>query len=269
MLCTATGSSKSAISPKSKKNTSVIYFSVFYSVIVGQILYEMFDNTIFYWIIFGVLMLLSFIVSRALQSYFNKCAKILTNEGITGKEVAEKMLYDNGIYDVKVVSTGGSLTDHYNPVDKTINLSYEVYNGNSVTAAAVAAHETGHAVQHAHSYVWLAMRSKLVPPVNFVSRWIQWVLLAGILLVNIFPYFLLAGIVLFALTTLFSFITLPVEINASKRALVWMNSSNITTSQTHSKAEKCLRLAAYTYVIAALSSLATLMYYILVYNRRS
>ena len=221
-------------------------------------------QTITIWIIFGALMLLSFIVSRALQSYFNKCSKILTNDGLTGKEVAEKMLYDNGIYDVKVVSTGGSLTDHYNPANKTINLSYEVYNGNSVTAAAVAAHETGHAVQHAHSYIWLSLRSKLVPVVNVSSRWVQWVLLAGILL-----YLLLAGIVLFGLTTLFSFITLPVEINASRRALVWMNSSNITTSQTHPKAEKCLRMAAYTYVIAALSSLATLLYYVLIYSRRS
>lgn len=226
-------------------------------------------ETITIWIIFGALMLLSFIVSRSLQSYFNKCAKILTNEGITGKEVAERMLYDNGISDVQVVSTGGSLTDHYNPANKTINLSHEVYYGNSVTAAAVAAHETGHAVQHAHSYYWLTMRSKLVPAVSFVSKWIQWVLLAGILLVRIFPHLLLVGIVLFALTTLFSLITLPVEINASRRALVWMNSSNITSSQTHPQAEKCLRLAAYTYVIAALSSLATLLYYIMVYNRRS
>lgn len=229
----------------------------------------MFDNTLIYWIIFGVLMLLSFIVSRSLQSYFNKCSKILTNDGLTGREVAEKMLHDNGIYDVQVLSTSGMLTDHYNPTTKTINLSQEVYYGNSVTAAAVAAHETGHAVQHAHSYIWLSLRSKLVPTVSFVSRWIQWILLAGILLVNIFPHLLLVGIVLFALTTLFSFITLPVEINASRRALVWMNSSNITIPETHPKAEKCLRLAAYTYVIAALSSLATLMYYILVYSRRS
>ncbi len=214
-------------------------------------------------------MLLSYIVSSALQSYFKKCSKILTNDGLTGKDVAEKMLHDNGIYDVQVVSTGGSLTDHYNPANKTINLSHDVYYGNSVTAAAVAAHETGHAVQHAHSYYWLTMRSKLVPPVSFVSRWIQWVLLAGILLVNIFPQLLLVGIVLFALTTLFSFVTLPVEINASRRALVWLNSSNITSVETHPKAEKALRLAAYTYVIAALSSLATLMYYIMVYSRRS
>ena len=229
----------------------------------------MINDTILYWIIFGLLMLLSFIVSRALQSYFNKCSKILTNEGITGREVAEKMLYDNGIYDVKVVSTGGLLTDHYNPADKTINLSYEVYNGNSVTAAAVAAHETGHAVQHAHSYIWLSLRSKMVPTVNIASRWMQWILLAGMLLVNIFPYLLLVGIALFGLTTLFSFITLPVEINASRRALVWMNSSNITIPETHPKAEKCLRLAAYTYVIAALSSLATMLYYVLIYSRRS
>lgn len=226
-------------------------------------------QTITIWIIFGVLMLLSYIISSALQSYFKKCSKILTNDGLTGKDVAEKMLHDNGIYDVQVVSTGGSLTDHYNPANKTINLSHDVYYGNSVTAAAVAAHETGHAVQHAHSYYWLTMRSKLVPPVSFVSRWIQWVLLAGILLVNIFPQLLLVGIVLFALTTLFSFVTLPVEINASRRALVWLNSSNITSVETHPKAEKALRLAAYTYVIAALSSLATLMYYILVYSRRS
>ena len=172
------------------------------------------------------------------------------------------MLYDNGIYDVKVVSTGGLLTDHYNPANKTINLSYEVYNGNSVTAAAVAAHETGHAVQHAHSYIWLSLRSKLVPTVNIASRWMQWILLAGMLLVNIFPYLLLVGIALFGLTTLFSFITLPVEINASRRAVAWLESAGITNYETKPMAQDSLKWAAYTYVIAAIGSLATLFYYI-------
>jgi Zn-dependent membrane protease YugP len=158
------------------------------------------------------------------------------------------------------------LTDHYNPADKTINLSQEVYNGRSISSAAVAAHECGHAVQHAKAYAWLGLRSNLVPVVSFASKWVQWILLAGILMVRTFPALLLAGIILFALTTLFSFITLPVEIDASRRALAWLSNAGITSSQNHDKAQDALKWAAYTYVIAALGSLATLLYYIMIFT---
>ena len=184
------------------------------------------------------------------------------------KEVAEKMLHDNGIYDVRVTSTPGMLTDHYNPANKTVNLSEGVYGSNSVAAAAVAAHECGHAVQHARAYAPLKMRSALVPVVQFSSSIMTWVLLGGILMVNTFPQLLLAGVCLFAMTTLFSFITLPVEINASHRALVWLSKAGITNSYNHQAAEDALRSAAYTYVVAALSSLATLVYYIMIYMGR-
>ena len=220
------------------------------------------------WIIFGAFALLSYLISNRLESKFKKYSKIPMNYGMTGKDVAKKMLYDNDIHDVKVVSTQGTLTDHYNPATKTINLSHDVYYGNSVAAAAVAAHETGHAVQHATAYSWLQMRSSLVPIVSFASQWVQWVLLAGILLINIFPNLLLIGICLFALTTLFSIVTLPVEVNASKRALVWLNTHNITSPNTHGYAEDALRWAAYTYFVAALTSLATLIYYIFIYLGR-
>jgi hypothetical protein len=188
--------------------------------------------------------------------------------GMTGRGVAEKMLRDNGIYDVKVKSVEGELTDHYNPVNKTVNLSHDVYYGNHIAAGAVSAHECGHAIQHAEAYAWLRMRTFLVPVESFASNWVQWVLLAGVLLINTFPQLLLAGIVLFALTTLFSFITLPVEINASQRALVWLNTAGITSSETQPKAQDALRWAAYTYVVAALGSLATLLYYIFIYLGR-
>lgn len=220
------------------------------------------------WIIFGVFALASYLISNRLESKFKKYSKIPMNYGMTGREVAEKMLRDNDIYDVKVVSISGTLTDHYNPATKTINLSNGVYNSNSVAAAAVAAHETGHAVQHATAYSWLQMRSSLVPVVSFASHWVQWVLLAGILLIGIFPKLLLVGICLFAVTTLFSIITLPVEVNASKRALVWLNTHNVTSPNTHGYAEDALRWAAYTYFIAALTSLATLVYYIMIYLGR-
>ena len=187
---------------------------------------------------------------------------------MTGRDVAEKMLRDNGITGVKIGSVEGQLTDHYNPVNKTINLSKEVYFGNSIAAAAVAAHECGHAVQHAKAYSMLKMRSALVPVVSFASHWVQWILLAGILMVNTFPQLLLAGIILFAIMTLFSFITLPVEINASHRALVWLRNSGITDYQTQGYAFDALKWAAYTYVIAALSSLATLLYYVMIYLGR-
>lgn len=188
--------------------------------------------------------------------------------GMTGRDVAIKMLQDNGIYDVQVTSTQGMLTDHYNPANKTVNLSEGVYASNSVMAAAVAAHECGHAVQHARAYAPLTMRSKLVPVVTFASQWVSWLILGGILLLNSFPQLLLGGIILFAMTTLFSFITLPVEIDASKRALVWLSSSGITNSYNHAQAEDALKSAAYTYVVAALGSLATLIYYIMIYMGR-
>ena len=207
-------------------------------------------------------------VQMNLQSKFKKYSKIPTGNGMTGADVALKMLHDNGIYDVTVTHTPGHLTDHYNPANKTVNLSEGVYNSNSIMAAAVAAHECGHAVQHARAYAPLTMRSKLVPVVSFASNIMTWVLLAGILMLNSFPQLLLAGIILFAMTTLFSFITLPVEINASKRALVWLSNSGITNSYNHAQAEDALRSAAYTYVVAALGSLATLIYYIMIFLGR-
>jgi Zn-dependent membrane protease YugP len=218
-----------------------------------------------YWIIFIVFMLLSWVVSARLKSKFRSYSKMPIASGLTGRDVAEKMLRDNGVTDVTVHSVQGELTDHYNPLKKTINLSREVYSGTSVAAAAVAAHETGHALQHAQSYAWLGMRSKLAPVVSFSSNWIQWVLIAGLVLINSRPEILLVGIVLFAITTLFSLITLPVEINASKRALVWLSNAGITYAGTHDKARDALKWAAYTYVIAALGSLATLIYYIMIF----
>lgn len=222
----------------------------------------------YYMVLFIGIALVSWLVSWNLKSKFKKYSQIPLSNGMTGRDVAVKMLHDNGIYDVQVISTQGSLTDHYNPTNKTVNLSEPVYASNSVAAAAVAAHECGHAVQHAKAYAPLTMRSKLVPVVSFASQWMTWVLLAGIILVNSFPQLLLAGIILFAMTTLFSFITLPVEIDASKRALAWLSSSGITNSYNHDKAEGALRSAAYTYVVAALSSLATLIYYIMVFLGR-
>lgn len=218
-----------------------------------------------YWIIFIVFMLLSWLVSARLKSKFRSYSKMPIASGLTGRDVAEKMLHDNGVTDVTVQSVPGELTDHYNPLKKTINLSREVYAGSSVASAAVAAHETGHALQHAQSYAWLGMRSKLAPVVSFSSNWIQWVMIAGLILINSRPEILLVGIVLFAITTLFSFITLPVEINASKRALAWLSNAGITYAGTHDKARNALKWAAYTYVIAALGSLAALIYYIMIF----
>ena len=220
------------------------------------------------YIIFGVFALISWAVSANLQSKFKKYSKIPLTYGMTGREVAEKMLRDNGIYDVKVISTPGQLTDHYNPLTKTVNLSEGVYASNSVAAAAVAAHECGHAVQHATAYAPLTMRSKLVPVVSFASNWMQWVLLAGIILLESFPQLMLAGIILFATTTLFSFVTLPVEINASIRALAWLSNAGITNDETNGPARDALKSAAYTYVVQALGSLATLVYYILMFLGR-
>jgi uncharacterized protein len=214
-------------------------------------------------ILFLSIMLISWLISYQLKSKFKKYSVIPMNYGMTGKDVAEKMLRDNGIYDVQVVSVEGELTDHYNPANKTVNLSRNVYYGNHVAAGAVAAHECGHAVQHANAYAWLNMRSSLVPVVSFASNWVQWVMLAGIILLYMGnATVFLIGIVLFGFTTLFSFITLPVEINASSRALVWLKTAGVTSVETHDKAEDALQWAAYTYVVAALGSLATLLYYI-------
>lgn len=220
------------------------------------------------WMIFIGFTLLSWLISQQLKSRFKKYSQIPTANGMTGRDVVEKMLRDNGITGVKVGTVEGMLSDHYNPINKTINLSKEVYYGNSIAAAAVAAHETGHALQHAQGYSMLKLRSSLVPAVEFASHWVQWILLAGILLVNTFPGLLLAGIGLFAITTLFSFITLPVEINASHRALAWLRNSGITDYQTQGYAFNALKWAAYTYVVAALSSLATLLYYVMIYLSR-
>jgi Zn-dependent membrane protease YugP len=209
-----------------------------------------------------LVMALSFIVQQMLQSRFNKYSQVPTANGMTGAEVAQKMLNDHGIHDVKVVPTRGMLTDHFNPQTKTVALSEGVYSSRSVAAAAVAAHECGHAVQHAHGYAALRMRTALVPVVSFASNIVQWVLLAGVLLLDRFPGLLWFGIILFASTTLFSFITLPVEINASTRAVAWLNKTGVTDSQTRPMAIDALKWAAYTYVIAAIGSLATLLYYI-------
>ena len=207
-------------------------------------------------------MVLSLIVQSTLQSRFNKYSQVPTANGMSGSEVAMQMLKDHGINDVQVVPTNGTLTDHYNPTTKTIALSEGVYSSRSVAAAAIAAHECGHAVQHAYAYGPLQMRSALVPVVNIASNTVQWVILAGFLFSKIFPNLIWIGIFLFALTTLFSFITLPVEINASKRAITWLGNTGITNYGTHSMAIDALKWAAYTYVIAALGSLATLLYYI-------
>ena len=218
-----------------------------------------------YWVIFIGIAIISAIVSSRLQSKFKKYSKIPLPNGMTGRDVAEKMLRDNGINDVQVTATQGHLTDHYNPANKTVNLSQSVYMSNSIAAAAVAAHECGHAIQHATAYAPLKMRSALVPVVQFSSNIMTWVLLGGMLLLNVFPGLLFFGIALFAITTLFSFITLPVEINASQRALAWLRTAGITNIDTESKAEDALRSAAYTYVVAALGSLATLLYYIYIF----
>lgn len=219
-----------------------------------------------YLILFIAIALISYLVQANLKNKFERYSK----EPIpyTGAQVAQQMLNSFGIYDVRITHIQGQLTDHYNPTDKTLNLSDSVYASCSVAAAAVAAHECGHAVQHATAYSWLTLRSKLVPAVQFSSSIMSWVLLAGILLINVFPHLLLIGICLFAVTTLFSLVTLPVEIDASRRALAWLDRSGITSSYTQKDAREALSAAAYTYVVAALSSLATLIYYVMIYTGR-
>ncbi|MCS3799712.1 zinc metallopeptidase [Niastella sp. OAS944] len=217
------------------------------------------------WLVSILFLVISLLVSGVLKGKFAKYSRVPLSAGLTGREVAMKMLRDNGIYDVKVVSTNGFLSDHYDPATKTVNLSDDVYNGVSVASAAVAAHECGHAVQHANAYQWLMLRSKLVPVVMFSSGIVQWILLGGVLMVNAFPALLLIGIILFGLTTLFSVITLPVELDASRRALAWLNRSNITSSREYPQAKDALKWAALTYVVAALASIATLVQYILIF----
>ena len=220
-----------------------------------------------YLILFIGIAIASYAVQANLNRKFEKYSKMPV--AMTGYDVAVKMLHDSGIYDVKVTSTPGILTDHYNPATKTVNLSEGVYNSASIAAVAVAAHECGHAIQHAKAYAPLKLRSALVPVVSFSSRIMTWILLIGILTVETMPGLLLAGIILFAMTTLFSFVTLPVEVDASRRALAWLQTSGITNSSNHKFACGALRSAAYTYVIAALSSLATLLYYVMIFmNRR-
>ncbi|WPR72462.1 zinc metallopeptidase [Flavobacterium sp. NG2] len=224
-----------------------------------------------YMILAGMIMLASWLVSSRLKSKFEHYSKLHLQNGMSGAEIAQKMLADNGIYDVRVISTPGRLTDHYNPMDKTVNLSEAVYNQRNAAAAAVAAHECGHAVQHAVGYEWLTMRSKLVPFVNVASTYMQWVLLGGILLLESFPQLLLIGIILFATTTVFSIITLPVEYDASNRALAWLENKRMLTQQEQAGAKDALKWAARTYLVAALGSIATLLYYLSIYlggNRR-
>ena len=221
-----------------------------------------------YLILIGIVMLSSWWVSNTLKNKFELYSKLHLQNGMSGAEIAEKMLADHGIRDVKVISTPGQLTDHYNPADKTVNLSEAVYNQRNAAAAAVAAHECGHAVQHATAYNMLTLRSQLVPIVSLTSSFVQWILLAGILLVNSFPQLLLIGIVIFALTTLFAFITLPVEYDASNRALAWLENKRMLTQQEQAGANDALKWAARTYVVAAIGSLGTLLYYIMIYMGR-
>ncbi len=220
------------------------------------------------WIIMIAVMLLSYLIQHMLQKRFSQYSKVPTSTGLTGAEIARKMLQENGIYDVQVQSVAGTLTDHYNPQTKTVNLSEAVYSQRSIAAAAVAAHECGHVIQHAQGYAPLRLRTALVPIVNFSSMAVQWVLLAGLLLINVFPSLFWIGIGLFAVTTFFSLVTLPVEVDASRRAVAWLDGAGIADAKTKPLAQDALKWAAYTYVIAALGSLATLFYYISIANSR-
>ena len=220
------------------------------------------------WVIMIIVMVLSYIIQLTLNSKFDKYSRIPGPHGLTGADVARLMLRQNGINDVTVQSVAGKLTDHFNPQDMTINLSEGVYNSTSVAACALAAHETGHAIQHATGYAPLRLRSALIPVVTFANNTVQWVLLLGGIMINVFPSLLWIGIGLFAMTTLFSLVTLPVEINASQRAIAWLAGSGVVDDNTKPYAVDALKWAAYTYVIAAIGSLATLFYYIGIANSR-
>ena len=225
-----------------------------------------------YYLIAGVMFLIGMLVSNRLKAKVTEYSQLPLSNGMSGKEIAEKMLRDNGIYDVQVSSTPGFLSDHYNPEDKTVNLSQDVFEGRSISSAAIAAHECGHAVQHATQYSMLQMRSKMVPAVKIGTNLSQWIIMAGIGMMG-FGHgnqtIFLLGIVLFSITTIFSVITLPVEYDASNRALAWMESSYLTTGEEHDKAKDALKWAARTYVVAAISSVATLLYYVMIFMNRS
>ena len=222
---------------------------------------------IFGYVIFGLIAIIGGIVQSKLKSKFKKYSKLTLQNGMSGREIAEKMLYDNGIFDVKVISTSGRLTDHYNPKDKTVNLSEAVYNERNAAAAAVAAHEVGHAVQHATLYSWLQFRSSMVPMVSVASKLSMWIILAG-LFIQSFPILLPLGIILFAATVVFSFVTLPVEYDASNRALAWLKTNNMLTTEEQDGAKDALTWAARTYVVAAVGALVTLLYYLMIYMGR-
>src|SRR5690606_29262958 len=226
------------------------------------------NKEIMYIILMVIIMGASWFVGHRLQTKFEKYSKVHLRNGMSGAEIATKMLHDHGIYDVKVISTPGRLTDHYNPANKTVNLSEAVYNQRNAAAAAVAAHEVGHAVQHATAYSWLQIRSKLVPIVSVSSRFMPFVLIGGILLLQTFPHLLLIGIILFGLTTLFSVVTLPVEYDASNRALKWLQTKNMVSQEEFAGAKDSLKWAARTYLVAAISSIGTLLYYIMIYMGR-
>ncbi len=216
-----------------------------------------------------VIMLVSWLVGQQLRSRFEKYSRTPLSNGMSGREVAEQMLRDHGLTDVRVVSVPGKLTDHYDPRSRTVNLSEPVYHARNAAAAAVAAHECGHAVQHATAYSWLQMRSKLIPVVSITSQWVQWVILAGIFTINTFPSLLLIGIVMFAMITLFSVITLPVEYDASDRALAWIKRNGVVTTSEYAMSADALKWAARTYLVAAIGSIGTLIYYIMIFmNRR-
>ncbi len=223
---------------------------------------------LFGYVIAGLIALVGGIVQSRLKSKFKKYSQLSLQNGMSGREIAEKMLADHGIQDVQVISTKGRLTDHYNPKDKTVNLSEVVYNERNAAAAAVASHEVGHAVQHANAYSWLQFRSKMVPTVNVTGRLAQFAIMGGIFLVNSFPQLLLIGIVFFAFSVIFTFVTLPVEYDASNRALAWLDDKNMLTSQEYDGAKDALSWAARTYVVAAVGALSTLLYYILIFAGR-
>jgi uncharacterized protein len=217
------------------------------------------------WIIALIVMGISLWISQQLKSRFQKYSATPLSNGMSGAEIARQMLHDHGINNVQVVSVKGQLTDHYNPATRTVNLSEPVFHARNAAAAAVAAHECGHAVQHATAYRWLTMRSKLVPVMSVTSNLVQWVLLGGILLLNTFPQLLLFGIILFAFTTLFSVITLPVEYDASNRALAWLKNRQIVTTGEYAMSADALKWAARTYLVAAIGSIATLLYYVMIF----